>query len=710
MAGRRGQVEANGKNVERFFQFSLLGMLVSGYCAILGSKVLDWPSAMLAGAALLARGLIVAGAFRPEIPARWVNGITVAYALFFPLDYFFLSRDFLNATVHLVFFVAIVKLVTAESGRDFFFLEVIAFLELLAASIVSTNANFFVFLVLFLFFSIATFASAEIRRAGRTKHVVSKDDARLGRRLSWMAVGTGAGILIITVGLFFVLPRTARAALEKFANGGGRVAGFANEVTLGQMGEIRPQGGPVMHVLFEKVGRSPAGLKWRGNALGEFDGVKWYNTYQAPRILLPDEGLLRLVSDEQLYRKGPRISYEVWLHTAPSDALFIAGLPEHIRIPAERVNESPAGALRLPLVDAEGFRYAVWSYLGGPATIRGMGLQKLPETEREHYLRLPPVDRRVMRLAESLTSGRTDDLSRARAIENYLRTQLTYSLQPLDRQPEDPLADFLFDRKKGHCEYFASVMAVMLRLSWIPSRVVTGFQGGEFNPLTGWHVVRASDAHAWVEGFIPGRGWIAFDPTPADPNPPALTAWSRLGMWMDALDVFWQEWVLGYDLDRQMTLAFQVDQSRRRFSLAGLESWFARAVRNLKRGASGAAMPLQWLGVLLVGGVIAIYFLRHALRWLGDVRTMNRVRRGEIQRGDAASIYLRMQAVLRRRGFTRRPGQTPMEFARALPEAVMARAVEEFTIAYHAARYGGRTEAAARMTLLLDRIEHLPRS
>ena len=80
----------------------------------------------------------------------------------------------------------------------------------------------------------------------------------------------------------------------------------------------------------------------------------------------------------------------------------------------------------------------------------------------------------------------------------------------------DPLAYFLFERKKGHCEYFASSMAVMLRTLGIPSRVVTGFQSGVYNPMTGWQVIRASDAHSWVEAWIDGRGWTTFDPTPFD--------------------------------------------------------------------------------------------------------------------------------------------------------------------------------------------------
>lgn len=710
MAGRIGrQVEFAPAVVERFFQYSLLGMLASGYLAVLGSKALDPPTAVLAGVALLVRALAVAGVLRFEIPPSWVRLSAAAYFLFYPVDYFLLSRSFIAATVHLVFFIFIVKLLTAGTRRDIFLLQLIGFLELLAASILSNNASFFVFLALFLLFSIGMFTSAEIRRASRDKRVVTRGAGALGARLGWLSALTGAGILLLTASLFFVLPRTARAALEKLTSGNTRVAGYANEVTLGQLGDIRRRGGAVMYVAFGG-GKVPAGLRWRGNALGEFDGWKWYNTHRQPALLRPAEGLLTLAPVEQLRRPGLRINYQVLLHASPADALFVAGLPEYIRLSDERVMETATGALKLPMSDMDSYRYAVYSYLGGAATVRDAGLARLKESDRIHYLRLPPVDPRVVRLAERITGGQGSESARARAIENYLRTQYTYSLQPLDSQPDDPLAYFLFERRAGHCEYFASAMAVMLRAVWIPARVVTGFQSGSFNPLMGYQVIRASDAHAWVEAFIPGEGWVSFDPTPADPNPATPGILSRLGLYVDAAEIFWQKWVLGYDLDRQMTLAFQVEQSRRRFSLARLERWLAGGARTLRQAGEGARQAFGYFvlaAVLLAGLALGG---RAARLWLTERRGLRRLRRGAASAGDAALLYLRMQNLLRRRGFVRQPAQTPLEFARSLPQSAVAGAVEEFTLAYHDLRFGGRLSGAVRMTALLDTIEQLPRS
>src|SRR5271169_3346785 len=150
------QRSADGANqpvanqVDRFFQFALLGLLASGFLAVAGSGYLDAPTIVITAAALLTRALMVAGLIRFEVPAIVVTLLTAVYVVFYAIDYFMISRSFIPAAIHLVFFVAVVKILTGYSDRDYLLLKVIAFLELLAACIVSASFNFFVFLLLFL--------------------------------------------------------------------------------------------------------------------------------------------------------------------------------------------------------------------------------------------------------------------------------------------------------------------------------------------------------------------------------------------------------------------------------------------------------------------------------------------------------------------------------------------------------------------------------
>src|SRR5579884_2695728 len=132
--------------VERFFQFSVLGLVASGYLAVAGSGVLDVPTTLLMVAALGVRSLFSAGLIYYQIPVRVINLVTLAYMVFYAVDEMWISRSLIPATVHLVFFLAIIKVLTAHTNRDYLLLKLIAFMELLAACILSSNLNFFLFL------------------------------------------------------------------------------------------------------------------------------------------------------------------------------------------------------------------------------------------------------------------------------------------------------------------------------------------------------------------------------------------------------------------------------------------------------------------------------------------------------------------------------------------------------------------------------------
>src|SRR5215467_13392253 len=176
-------------SVERFFQLSLLGLVASGYLAVTGSGYLDTPTVILTAAGLVLRVLWICGLVRLEISERMANLVTVGYAVFFVLDYFVLSRDFLSATVHLLFFLAVIKILTARTNRDYLYTAIIAFLELLAAAILSVNFNFILFLSLYLLFAIATLSSAEMRRSIDRALVTSRAaPRRFAPRLALLAV------------------------------------------------------------------------------------------------------------------------------------------------------------------------------------------------------------------------------------------------------------------------------------------------------------------------------------------------------------------------------------------------------------------------------------------------------------------------------------------------------------------------------------------
>ncbi len=705
--GPSARAAAVPKPIDRFFEFSLLGMLAAGFFAVAGSGYLDWPTATLTLASLCFRALMVAGVVDFEFSNRFVAILTIIYIVFWPIDYFFLSQAVLTATVHLVCFLASIKILTAKTNRDYAYVKMIAVLELLAAAVLSISLSFFAYLALFLLLAIATFASGEVRRSAQAQaSVVRGAITAFPRRLTLLSGSLFAGILIMTAGMFFVLPRTARAALDHFVPPRYHLPGFSGGITLGEIGEIKKSSAAVMHVLAHPEG--PLDVRWHGASLALFDGKRWYNPpAQWERETLPiDHGVL--MANKQYYReparRGHDISYTVQLSDADMDTLFIAGTPETVAINVRFLYFHPAsGAYTIPFpLRGEKVEYAVYSFLPDQDSPVVATPEPLAPHERKELLELPPrLDARIPRLAQEMAAGARTETEKARNIESALKRNYGYTLQLLPKEVPDPLATFLFERKKGHCEYFATAMAILLRTEGIPARVATGFQSGVYNPLTHQQVIRASDAHSWVEAWIAGHGWTDFDPTPADPSAAGQNFMSRVSMFFDAAQQFWQDWVVSYDLDRQIVLASRMDQSARSlrvrpFELASRWLW------------QTSAFITRYAAVLIaigsIAAVVLIFGPVFAGWWRGRER-FKRLERGEGVASDATVLYQRMLAVLARRGFQKPPWLTPAEFARVLPANDTAGVVADLTALYNEFRFGARGEVAPRMMQLLERLE-----
>ncbi|HMK23572.1 MAG TPA: transglutaminase domain-containing protein, partial [Terriglobales bacterium] len=296
---------------------------------------------------------------------------------------------------------------------------------------------------------------------------------------------------------------------------------------------------------------------------------------------------------------------------------------------------------------------------------------------------------------------------KAQAMERYLISHFGYTLDLSAASPQDPLADFLFVRKRGHCEYFASSMAILLRTQGIPSRVVNGFRTTEFNDLTGKYVVRASSAHSWVEAYVPGRGWVSFDPTPGTGLGEA-TGWNRIALYLDAMASFWREWVINYDSSHQHSLGEDAMQKSRSL-IDGLRSWaqhrYDRMLSRARRAQKTfSRSPRAWsaLGLSLGLLLLAAGNMSGLLRWLRERRLKAHP---EESPGQAAALwYRRLLRWLLRKGWSKTEAQTPREFLLRIEDRLVRAQVEDFTRAYEAARFGESAEDARRLPGLYEEI------
>ena len=701
--------------LQRYFEIALYLLVFTGFGTLVATGGLSIVTALLVTAALLVRGYMLLARRPWLIPESWTAWLTLGYVAFYLADYFLISGGFLDATVHLVLFVMVVRLFSARRDRDFYFLSVIAFLMVLSAALLTVDSVFLLSFAVFMLTAVVSFILMEMR------HVSAK--AGVNWRQSGMemtyrnmagSLAVASPILVLCIllgaaGIFFLLPRASAGYLGAYAPGGEITTGFSDRVELGRIGEIQQSASVVMHIRIDGDDRGSFDLKWRGVALSHFDGRSWSNNRDERPLFPRLDGLFVLPPRAGGHSSSPRpIHYRVVMEPIGMNVFFLAATPESLEGNYGHVAIDDGGGVFNLDPEHPVNRYQATSDIAqtSASSLRRAG-QAYPPEVLSRYLGLPALDSRIPELARKITASADNDYDRAAALETYLRTHFGYSLQLSRTVPHDPLANFLFERRQGHCEYFASSMAVMLRILGIPSRVVNGFRTGEFNDLTSQYVVRASNAHSWVEAYFPGHGWVAFDPTPGA-SIAATTGWSRISMYADAMASFWREWIVNYDVVHQQALAVSAG-SRSRYWFLVLRRWWHRQYELLmaaarRSGTEVAGSPLRWgLGGILTAALLLLAFrLPRLLLALEKFKLAARPERSP--RRAATMWYERMTESVARRGWRKSPTQTPDEFVARIDDARVRQRVAEFTRHYQSARFDDSVEDVLRLPELYEEI------
>ena len=707
---------ATAKAIERYFNLALYLLVISGFGALASTGGLDLPALLLVGLALALRGYQLLTGRQFSFSERWTTFLTLLYVGVGIVDYSFLSRSFLKATVHLALFLVVVRLFSLQRTRDHYMLAVLSFGMVLAAAVLTVGGVFLFSFAAFLLIAVVTFVLMEMRHSVAAEQVAQDPRAASPARTmayALMAIAPALMLMILAGSflIFLLLPRISSRYMSAYSPTSDVSTGFTDHVELGRIGQIQQSSAVVMHIEIQNDLQGAYDLKWRGVALSDFDGRVWTNSYHQTLLRPGVDGSYRLAP-----RVDPRgaaaiagrtIHYRVLMEPMGTNVFFLAEKPRSLRGNFRQVTADPGGAVynldldhpisryeaesELPVVDSEELRLA--------ANTASVDLSK--------YLYLPSLDSRISSLAEEITARAPSNYDKAAALEQYLSTHFGYTLQLPRTLPRDPLANFLFERKTGHCEYFASSMAVMLRSLRIPSRIVTGFRGGEFNDLTGQYLVRASDAHSWVEAYFPGSGWVTFDPTPAG-GVPARTGWSRLRLYADAAASFWREWIINYDINHQRALGKDAATNTRRFfdeallwiqqKHHALLGWARRAHRQFTK------FPARWLGGIL--GLVGILIVLLNLRRMASA-LRNRGLRTHPERAPREAAALWYDQMVRRMaglGWRKSPSQTPLDFVAAIQEATLQKKVARFTRAYESARFGKSVDDAQSLPGLFQEI------
>jgi hypothetical protein len=708
------QLLTESKTIDSYFQVSLYLLIATGFVTLASTGKLDAPALLLVSFALLYRGYLLARGHTLQLPERWASYFTLGYAAFYVCDLFLLSGSFVSATVHLVLFIMVVKMFSVQRDRDHVYLAIISFLSVLAAAVLTVDAVFLAAFCVFLLLAASTFISMEMRRSSAraaASRTLPSGTRRLTGSLSTTALALALATALGSSLIFFIMPRLSTGYLSAYAPHNALVSGFSDEVRLGEIGQIQQSDTVVMHIQIDGDTRGTHDLKWRGVALRAFDGVRWSNPQQQATALSSPDGNYDLSTTRAATVAAVSqrlVRYRVLMEPIGANVFFLAPRPRSLSGDYRMITVDDGGAVYNGAREHAIGSYRATSDIGqtAPEELRHATAETPPRIAIQ-YLQLPALDPRLPQLAHDITAHAPTAYDKAEAIESYLQKQYAYTLRLPDTPQRDPVAHFLFERKAGHCEYFASSMVLLLRTLGIPARIVNGFHSGEFNSVTGSYIVRGRDAHSWVEAYFPGYGWITFDPTPpgAAESP---GAWNRAGLYLDALREFWREWVINYDFSHQTALSNTLAvRSRRWFDSARL--WVRRSYESLlarARHVQGEAerTPKRIGGMAL--GVIALVVL---LVNFGRLRRMVRVRRlarnpASAPQAAASIWYGRLLRSLGRRGWRKLPEHTPKEFLGTIRDPKLRGPVAAFTEHYERARFGNSARDAQALPEIYEEI------
>jgi protein-glutamine gamma-glutamyltransferase len=702
--------------IERYFNVALYLLVLTGFGTLASTGALDLPAVLLVGLALLVRGYQLATQRIFAIPLQWLDYLTLFYIPVGVADYLFVSRSFLSTVVHLVLFLMVVRLFSLQRPRDHYTLAALAFAMILGAAVLTVDSVFLFSFAAFLLVAVVTFVLMEMKHSTTEANVSAHEPSTPApyRRLATTLLATAPLLMLLILAggsfIFFLLPRVSSRYLSAYSPSNDISTGFSDRIQLGRIGEIQQSNAVVMHIQIDHDLEGAYELKWRGVALTAFDGKIWSNPSAQHEIPSGLDGTFRLRSGLGPPSSGSRgrsIHYRVLMEPIGTNVFFLAEKPESVAGNFRRLSIDAGGAVYNLDLDHPVNRYEADSLLPVVDPEEARNASDLIPPAMAPYVEGPPLDLRISRLAEDITASSATNYDKSLALEHYLKTHFGYTLDLPRTVPRDPLAFFLFERKSGHCEYFASAMAVMLRSLHIPARVITGFRSGEFNDLTGQYVVRASNAHAWVEAYFPGVGWISFDPTPGA-SLSNRSNWSRFLLYVDAAASFWREWVVNYDTNHQRRLGQDAVENSRRFidSMGHAISGMYHKMLNLTRRTHHrmTRAPGKWtFGVLGTTALLLLLAnLRHMIRALRAY--LLRAHPDRAPRLAAALWYERMVRRLARRGWRKSPSQTPRDFVQAIQEPVLQKKVADFTRVYESARFGQSVADARALPELFDKI------
>lgn len=671
------------------FYLSSILLATTGLCTLVMSVELS-PLWLLASAVVVGMSMLRLLKWRSYNSSRSTRntllGTVIAITVF---DYLWVSDGLIFVIIHFLVLFMYAMLLTIRSPRDFYSLYGISFLHLMAAAALTVSLIYAVGVLVYLLLGVWTLMLYHLMQS---QYNASSDvEHVLTRRFAMVTNGIALGSFVVMLVLFAITPRIGAGFIKQQHKDPIAVSGFSETVELGEIGSVKLDPTIVMRVDLPERNAPIDNLYFRGVAFDSYDGRVWSNT-RAERKDLP-WGHHQWREPDSLGADN-LLKQVILLEQINSSVLFGANKIQQIegRFPSLHRDGMDSVFLRYPPPGR--IQYTAFSAPVTPSEAdRAMAEFSYPFGLARRVLQVPPLEERVAELARSIVVGQETVFQRVRAIESHLKTNFAYSLNPGESSTRRPVEEFLFQRKTGYCEHYATSMVMLLRSVGIASRLVTGFLSGEWNAYGKYYAVRQSDAHAWVEVYFPSSGWVTFDPTPTAGVPvgPGLAA--RVLSIVEALRHSWDRYVISYSIRDQVSAVMTATQMGRkalhdtRGMIAGWKNTVYATMLQATQNLQSLGQSIPGLSSSPLGLVVPLLFIMGLVgfviwKWSPISRSSS---------GDpAVEAYEQMLQMLTKQGLIKKPQWTAFEFVRFIEEKAknLAPIVKDITQTYCRARFG----------------------
>lgn len=668
-----------------------------------------------------------------------VNTLLAVIAfLFIIVDRYFLYTPLLDSLSHFLIFIQLIKLFQKKENRDFLQIYLISFIHLLIASVTTLNIFFSFFFLIYMVTGIWTFIlfhfKKEIDRENEIRENLGKpiykpyylSEILSTKKLIGITTGISIFTLLHTIFIFIIVPRVGLYSVNFNARPGQSISGFSEEVRLGDIGSIKENPQEVMRIqiIESDIDLNLIPLLWRGKAFDYYDGKGWKLSSQKKDTLNAD-------INGNIYIEGNKES----LGTIENSKYYDIA---KTKFTIEGLNTKYLFTLYYPLVISDGpykvkqdltnsIRATDSYYLGIKYTVTSK-IPKVPDNLNifknstklnylyENYLQIPKsISPKVYSLAELIVKGIDNPYLKVKRIEEFLKNNYGYTLKLKANKGVEPIEDFLFNVKEGHCEYFGSSMVILVRALGIPARLVNGFSGGEWNSLGGgYYIIRQQNAHTWVEVYFDGVGWLTFDPTPSDIiNRKDKSAFFKyISHYVDYFHLRWKSNVVDYDIKQQKAII------NKTFQIIGkLQANTSKLITQIKKiefskiNFKFILYKFLLLILIILGFLILLSFI---LKFYG-INLLTILKKFKIvtkeSKSHSVKFYDDLLTILKQKGFYRKESFTPYEFANYVitTSGNAFNKVLEVTDYYYKVRFGYKTLSKEEVIKIENSLKEIQR-